>query len=192
MKSTDTSRSVLRDGTCVPALMLLAVTALALSACGGGPHAPAAAAPTPQNMAPTVSAITAQSIDQDTSTQALAFTVNDEGGGGAVTLTATSTNTAVIPAESITLGGNGGSRTVTVTPAEDATGTAGVVITATDPQGLQSTSNFNVTVRAVEKSIASYTTTTFAQSENDAPVPVSGFTFVQDADTDTTFDPLLQ
>jgi Bacterial Ig domain len=192
MKSTDTSIRAFHGGAHVPALLLLAVTTLTVSACGGDPHAPAAAAPTPQNMAPTVSAIAAQSIDQDTSTQALAFTVNDEGGGGAVTLTATSTNTTVIPTESITLGGNGGSRTVTITPAEDATGSAGVVITATDPQGLQSTSNFNVTVRAVEKSVANYTAATFAQAENDTPVQVSGFTFVQDADDDTTFDPLLQ
>lgn len=192
MKPTNTSTRAFRGGTRVPALMLVAVTALAVSACGGSTRAPGGAAPIPQNMAPTVSAIAAQSIDQDTSTQALAFTVNDEGGGGAVTLTATSTNPAVIPAENITLGGNGGSRTITAIPAEDATGTAGVVITATDAQGLQSTSNFNVTVRAVEKSISAYAATTFAKAEDETPAQVSGFTFVQDADDDTTFDPLLQ
>ncbi len=189
MKSIDTSTKPLRGGTPVPALLLLAVTALAVTACGGGGGV---STPAPQNMAPTLSAISAQSIDQDTATQALAFTVNDESGAGAVTLTATSLNPAVVPVENITLGGSGGSRTITVTPAEDATGTAGVVITATDPQGQQSTGGFNVTVRAVEKSISSYATSTFTQSENDTPAQVSGFTFVQDADADTTFDPLLQ
>lgn len=188
MKSTDTSTRAFRSGVHAPALTVLALTALALSACGGGFHA---APPTSQNAAPTLSSIAPQSIDQDT-TQTLAFTVNDAGGGGAVTLTATSSNPAVIPTESLTLGGNGRLRTLTLTPAEDATGMAGVVITATDAKGQQSTGNFNVTVRAVEKSIASYAASTFAQSENDTPVRVSGFTFLQDADDTATFDPLLQ
>jgi hypothetical protein len=47
-------------------------------------------------------------------------------------------------------------------------------------------------VNAVSQSILSYTNTTFGQGENDMPAQVSGFTFVQDADADNTFDPLLQ
>jgi hypothetical protein len=178
MKSTTTSL----------ALLAAVTAALAVTACGNGSSTPAA----PQNVAPTVSAIPAQSIDQDTPTPALAFSVNDESGPGTVTLTASTSNAAVIPIEGITLGGSGSARTITLTPSEDATGVANIAVTATDPTGLQSTAHFDVTVRAVEKSIANYTTMTFAESETDTPAQVSGFTFVQDADEDTTFDSLLQ
>jgi hypothetical protein len=47
-------------------------------------------------------------------------------------------------------------------------------------------------VKAVSQSIATYTNSTFALMEGDTPVQVSGFTFVQDADDDATFAPLLQ
>ena len=176
-------------GTQVPALVLLVVMALAVTACGdGGSSLP----PAPQNVAPTVSAIGTQTIDQDTSTGALSFTVNDDSGPGGVTITATSSNAAVIPAEGITLDGVGGARTIALVPSEDATGQTNVTISAKDPQGLVTNGTFAVAVRAVQKSILTYTTTTFGQSENDTPAPVSGLTFVQDADDDTTFDSLLQ
>src|SRR5262245_56645228 len=99
-------------GTNVPALVLLMVTALALTACGGGDDS--SWPPAPQNVAPTISAIGAQTIDQDPSTGALSFTVNDDAGRGGVTVTATSSNAAVIPADGISLGGTGGSRTITL------------------------------------------------------------------------------
>jgi len=177
-------------GTNVPALVLLMVTALAVTACGGGGGSSLPAAP--QNVAPTLGAIGAQTIDQDTSTGAVSFTVSDDTGPGGVTLTAASSNATVIPAEGISLGGTGGSRTITLVPSEDATGQTNVTITAKDSQGLTTTGTFAVTVRSVEKSILTYATTTFAQSESDTPAPVSGFTFVQDADDDTSFDSLLQ
>jgi predicted small lipoprotein YifL len=176
-------------GTNVPVLVLLMVTALAVTACGGGGSS---LPPAPQNAAPTIGAIGAQTIDQDTSTGAVSFTVNDDSGPGGVTLTATSSNAAVIPAGGISLDGTGGARTITLVPSEDATGQTNVTITAKDPQGLTTTGTFAVTVRAIEKSILTYATTTFGQSENETPAQVSGFTFVQDADDDTSFDSLLQ
>jgi hypothetical protein len=98
----------------------------------------------------------------------------------------------VIPSEGISLGGTGGSRTITLVPSDDATGQTTVTISAKDAQGLTTNGTFAVTVRAVEKSILAYTTTTFGQSESDTPAQVSGFSFVQDADDDTSFDSLLQ
>jgi hypothetical protein len=176
-------------GTHVPALVLLMVMALAVTACGGGGSS---VPPAPQNVAPTVSAIGAQTIDQDTSTGNVSFTVNDDSGPGAVTISAISSNAALVPADGIALGGTGGSRTISLTPVEDATGQTNVTISARDPQGLTTNATFALTVRAVEKSLLAYTTTTFAQSESDTPAQVSGFTFVQDADDDTSFDTLLQ
>jgi predicted small lipoprotein YifL len=176
-------------GTNVPALVLLMVTALAVTACGGGGSS---LPPAPQNAAPTIGAIGAQTIDQDTSTGDVSFTVNDDSGPGGVTISATSSNAALVPADGITLGGTGGSRTISLTPVEDGTGQTNVTITAKDPQGLTTTGTFAVSVRAVEKSILTYTTMTFGQSESDTPAQVSGFTFVQDADDETSFDSLLQ
>jgi hypothetical protein len=172
---------------------MLAVTALTVTACGGGGYGGGGGqTPMPQNAAPVVALIPAQTINQDTPTNALSFAVNDDGGSDAVTVSVTSSNAAIVPQEGLVLAGSGVNRTVTVTPAEDATGQVTITVKAQDAQGLVGTSTFGVTVTAVERSIAAYTNSTFAQGENEMPVQVSGFTFVQDADADATFDPLLQ
>jgi hypothetical protein len=122
----------------------------------------------------------------------MAFMVGDDGGVAALTVTATSTNANIVGADGITLGGSGANRTVTVKPAEDATGNAVITISATDAQGITTTMAFGVTVNAVTKSITAYVNTTFALGANDTPAQVSGFTFTQDADDPATFTPLLQ
>ncbi len=171
--------------------LALLVTAAVATGCGGG-GSRSGSAPAPQNVAPVLSPIVAQTINQDTSTPALAFTVNDDGGVGAVSVLVSSSDAALLPPYGLALGGSGTNRTVTVTPAEAATGTASISVTAMDAQGGMSTVSFPVTVRAVSQSIATYTNSTFALMEGDTPVQVSGFTFVQDADDDATFAPLLQ
>lgn len=170
-----------------PALMVLSVAALT-GGCGGGGSGNS---PSSQNAAPTLSAIPAQTIDQDTSTAALPFTIADDGGINGVTLAISSNDPTIVAPSGIVLGGSGASRTITITPLEDATGQVSVGITATDAQGLPSSLNIAVNVRAVQRSFTSYITTNFAQMENDTAAQVSGITFVQDAG-DTTFDPLLQ
>ncbi len=67
-----------------------------------------------------------------------------------------------------------------------------MTITATDTQGMSSSVSFTVSVAAVTKSYTSYTNAAFAQTESDTPAQVSGYTFLQDADDDSTFTPLLQ
>jgi hypothetical protein len=171
-------------------LALLASAAM-VTGCGGG-GGRSGAAPAPKDAAPTVSAIAAQTINQDTSTPALAFTINDDGGVSNLKVLLSSDTSTLFPPYGLVLGGSGGSRTITVTPAEDATGTANVSVTAMDAQGNVTSSIFPVTVKAVSQSIATYTNSTFALMEGDTPVQVSGFTFVQDADDDATFAPLLQ
>jgi hypothetical protein len=168
-------------------LPVLAAAAL-IAGCGGG----SSGAGRTQNVAPSLSNIDSQAINQDTPTAALAFTVSDDGGAEGVTVSATTSNATIVPADGIVIGGSGASRTLTVTPAEDATGQVSVTITATDAQGLATRVNVPIRVSAVQRSIASYTTTTFAQMENDDPLQVSGFTFTQDADDESTFAPLLQ
>jgi len=178
-------------GTRIPTALMLAVTAFAVAACGGGGSG-GGTPPAPQNVAPTVSPLASVSINQDTPTAALAFTLSDNGGADNLTLTAISSNGAVVPPENITFSGTGANRTLVATPVEDATGAVNITVQAQDLQGLVGASTFTLTVNAVSQSILSYTNTTFAQGENDTPAQVSGFTFTQDADAETSFDPLLQ
>jgi hypothetical protein len=169
--------------------VVLAVTALAVTACGGGGGS--GSAPMPQNAAPSVSALASQSVNQDTLATA-SFTVRDDGGADALTLSVTSSDPSIVPVEGITLTGSGANRTVNVLPAEDATGRVNIQVSAKDAQGSVGSSVLALTVNAVNQSIASYTTSTFAKDEADTPVQVSGFTFVQDADDDNTFATLVQ
>ena len=165
-------------------------TAVLVTGCGGGGSG--SSAPSPQNAAPVISAPAAQTLNQDTPTAALAFTVSDDGGASSVAVTASSSDENLLPPRGFVVSGTAGNRTITVTPGEGATGTANVTLTATDAGGNFASVSFPVTVNAVSQSIASYTNSTFAMMEADTPVQVSGFTFVQDADDDATFALLLQ
>ena len=122
--------------------LALLATAATVAGCGGGGGSGSAPAPTPQNTAPVLSAIAAQTINQDTSTPALAFTVSDDGGLGAVIVSVSSSDKTLIPSYGLALGGSGANRTVTVVPAEDATGTANVSVTAVDARGLSTSVTF--------------------------------------------------
>ncbi len=170
------------------AAALTAATVLAVTACGGGGST---SNPMPQNAVPVVNLLASQSIDQDTLTGPINFTVTDESPAD-VKLSVATSNPDVVPLDGITLSGSGANRTVTIAPAEDAKGQATVTIVATDAQGLSSSGAFGVTVKEVDRSIASVTNTTFAAAETETPAVVNGFTFVQDADDATTFDSLLQ
>ncbi len=165
-------------------------TAALVTGCGGGSGY--TAPPSPQNAAPVISTPAAQTVNQDTPTAALAFTVSDDGGASSVAVTVSSSDENLLPPRGFVVSGTAGNRTITVTPGEGATGTANVTLTATDAGGNFASVSFPVTVNAVSQSILSYTNSTFALMETDTPVQVSGFTFVQDADNDATFAPLLQ
>src|SRR5688572_5261076 len=74
-------------------LPVLAAVAL-IAGCDGG----SSGAGRGRNAAPSLSNIASQTINQDTPTAALAFTVNDDGGADAVTLSAVTSDAAVVPA----------------------------------------------------------------------------------------------
>jgi hypothetical protein len=87
----------------------------------------------PINDAPTITDIGDQTIAQNTSTSALAFTVADlDTAAGSLTVSGSSSNTTLVPNGNITMGGSGGNRTVTVTPAANQTGTATITVTVSD------------------------------------------------------------
>jgi autotransporter-associated beta strand protein len=97
------------------------------------------------NEVPTISDIADTSTDEEMPTAALPFTLTDPEDVNALVLTGSSSNTTLIPNANITFGGTGGSRTVTVTPAPNRTGSATITVSAFD--GLTTVSDtFVVTV----------------------------------------------
>jgi hypothetical protein len=101
------------------------------------------------NDVPTISALGAQTISEDTGTGALALTVSDtETAAGSLTLSGASTNPTLVPLANIVFGGSGASRTVTVTPAANQSGSATITVTVSDSQATAVTS-FLLTVTGV-------------------------------------------
>jgi hypothetical protein len=77
----------------------------------------------------------------------IAFTVGDaETAVTALTVTPATSNAALVPVSSITFGGTGASRTVTVSPVAGMTGTATITLTVTDGDGATASDTFTVTV----------------------------------------------
>jgi ELWxxDGT repeat protein len=102
------------------------------------------------NDPPTISDITNQTINEDGNTGALAFTVGDvETATGSLTLTGGSSNTALVPPANIVFGGSGASRTVTVTPVANQSGTATITVTVTDANSGTASDTFLLTVNSV-------------------------------------------
>ena len=166
----------------LPAAVLITVAGFVVTACGGGSGS---------GSSPRLSAIPAQSVNQDTSTGPITFTVSADGSVDAVTLTAMSSNRDIIAPTGITLGGSGASRTITLVPSEDASGSVTITVNATDANGYMNGTTFAVNVKAVTQSFTTFANTTYGGMEGDTPAQVSGITFTQDADA-TTFNPLLQ
>lgn len=111
------------------------------------------------NLAPTITPIPNQTINEDSSTGALNFTVNDNedgavaGGLAGLQVTANSSNTSIIPPSGIVLGPSpitGSARTINVTPAANQFG-GPVVITVIveDSRGATAQTSFQVTVNPV-------------------------------------------
>jgi|GEM_PF-303510 len=100
------------------------------------------------NTPPTISNIANRSIPENTATGPIAFTIGDaQTSASALTVQAVSLNTNLLPAANIVLGGNGGSRNVTVTPATNQTGSAAVLLLVSDGTN-QTPETFTLNVRA--------------------------------------------
>jgi len=103
----------------------------------------------PTTTAPTITAIPAQIINEDTSTAALAFSINDaETPATALTVTATSTNSVLVPVANLLIGGAAANRVLTVIPAANRSGSSTITVTVSDGT-LSATSSFLLTVNAV-------------------------------------------
>src|SRR5207245_142214 len=93
------------------------------------------------NDPPTITAIANQTINVNTSTGPLSFTVGDvDTPLSSLTLSGNSSNPTLVPTNNIVFGGSGASRTVTVTPAASQTGTSTITVSVSDGQYSASTS----------------------------------------------------
>jgi hypothetical protein len=84
---------------------------------------------------PSISLIEDLTIDEDSVSPPLAFTVDDrETAATVLTVTAASDNVALLPQANISLSGSGAERTLVLTPALNQSGTANVTLTVNDGQ----------------------------------------------------------
>jgi VCBS repeat-containing protein len=102
------------------------------------------------NDAPTITAISNQTTDEDTAAGPVSFTVADtESAASSLTLSSSSSNPTLVPNGNVVFGGTGASRSVTVTPAADEFGTAQITVTVSDGD-LDANRIFTLTVNSVE------------------------------------------
>ncbi len=101
------------------------------------------------NTAPTISSIGDQTINEDTSTGSLAFTVNDgESAAGSLLVTASSSNTNLVTNNRLVLGGSNANRTLSITPNTNQFGASTITLTVSDGQ-LSNSTAFLLTVNSV-------------------------------------------
>ncbi len=96
---------------------------------------------------PTITSIANQTINQNTSTSALAFTVGDSMfRTNTLIMTGVSCKPSLLPTIRIVFGGTGASRTEIMTPAANQSGRATITLTVTDGGGMTPKTSFTVTV----------------------------------------------
>ena len=169
----------------LPALAV--ALAAGLSACGGG-GAPGG------NTAPAIGGFADASLDQDTSSMPIMFTVQDaETPVDALTVSIESSDPDLLAPAGLVVGGSGSNRTLVVTPEPDATGTATVTVRVRDGAGRETTRSARVTVNPVLIAFSGLADDTFGLAETDEPRTVRGFTVTADVDADDApFASLLQ
>jgi cytochrome c peroxidase len=125
------------------------------------------------NDLPTITPLSNQTIDEDTSTAALAFTVGDvETPVANLQLSGSSNNPTLVPNANIVFGGSGANRTVTVVPALNQSGVAIITVSVSD--GTDSAdSTFVLTVNAVNDAptISNITAQSMNEDTTSAPIP---------------------
>ncbi|MFO1432030.1 MAG: Ig-like domain-containing protein [Candidatus Competibacteraceae bacterium] len=103
----------------------------------------------PVNDRPTITSIADQTIDEDTATGLLPFTISDvDNPVGTLTVTVNSNNPTLIPDTNLVLAGSGVNRTIMAIPVADANGSAAITVSVSDGSATTSTA-FTVTVNAV-------------------------------------------
>ncbi len=122
-----------------------------------------------QNDAPTISSIADQSVEENTPTSLLPFSVGDtETPAASLVVTATSSDHALVPTNNIVIAGTGANRTIVVTPASSQSGSAVITLVVADGTLGTATEVFTVTVLSVNQAPTLDTLVGLALNE-DAP-----------------------
>ncbi|MEO8615488.1 MAG: autotransporter-associated beta strand repeat-containing protein [Luteolibacter sp.] len=99
------------------------------------------------NIPPIISNIGDQTISQNTSTAALAFSIGDDTTPAAdLVVSVSSSNTTLLPVTGILIGGSGAFRSVTLTPTSGQTGVSTVTLSVTDAGGKSGSVTLTLTV----------------------------------------------
>ena len=102
------------------------------------------------NDPPTIGTISNQTIDEDGTLNALAFTIGDiDDTPGSLTLSGSSDNDAIIPDGNITFAGSGANRTVTITPLPNQSGGPVTITITVDDGPIEVSTTFTVTVNPI-------------------------------------------
>ncbi len=127
------------------------------------------------NSPPTISNILDQVTNEDVTAGPLSFTLGDvETAAGSLTVSGSSSNQTLVPDANVVFGGSGASRTVTLIPAADQSGTATITITVTDGEA-SAFDTFLLTVTAVNDTPTIASITDQVTDEDVALGPI-GFT----------------
>lgn len=153
---------------------LLGTTLLWASITGTAPS------PVSANMKPIISPISDQTIDEDKVLGPLAFTVSGTELLNSLVFYFQSTNTDLAPITRIVVGGSGGNRTLTITPAEEKSGTSFITVIASDGRDTGNVT-FLLTVNNVDDppTISSLSNQQVQAGKTTGPLPV----VVNDVDT---------
>jgi len=126
----------------------------------------------PANTAPIILGLIDRAINENTSTGPVSFAVYDAETPALLLLRAFSSNPALVPNRNIILGGNGTTRTLTVTPAANQHGTATITLSVSDGQ-LVSSASFVLTVNAVNDAPAISDIPNRSISQNTSTEPIN-------------------
>ncbi len=103
------------------------------------------------NTPPTISSIANQSVNENSGTGPIAFTVGDaETSADSLILNGISSNAGLVPPGSIVFGGSGSNRTVTITPSANKSGTATITLAVSDGF-TNATTSFLLTVNFIDQ-----------------------------------------
>ena len=130
---------------------------------------------TPPNQPPTITAIADQVTDEDTPTLSIPFTIGDPDTPLAnLVIGKSSSDTALVPVNNIVVGGAGTARTVRITPATNAFGSATITLSVTDGTSTN-TRAFLLTVNSINDPPVFAKGTDKAVLEDAGPQTVAGW-----------------
>jgi hypothetical protein len=142
--------------------------------------------------APRIVAPATVSLDQDTTATVTIRVIDSDTPAAQLSVTAVSGDGALLPAGKIAVAGSGEERTVSLTPAADATGSGVITLTVTDPSGLTGTARLEARVNPVYVSFRNLAVDAFNVPLEGAAGRVSGVTVQADSDDDpSAFEALL-